>query len=64
MSKDHAPRLKEQYKDFAVEVERNLPVTADLRKKKMELKEAEINSNPKKTEEWCDHVEGEDNGQE
>lgn len=43
-NKYHAPRIKEQYKDNAVGVMKHIEDANDLRKKNIQHKEAEVNS--------------------
>ena len=63
MSKDRAPRLKEQHKDFPVEVEKAIPASAELQKKRMEHKEEELQANPRMTAELHKpEAEGENHG--
>lgn len=45
--KNYAPRLREQYKDNAVEVEKNVETARELKVKQLQQKEAEIRDSPK-----------------
>lgn len=49
MKKDgKAPLLREQYKDHAIGVEKNLEADNELRRKELRIKEEELKANPKK----------------
>lgn len=49
---NRAPRLREQYKDNAVAVEKNAADAAELRQKEVRIKAEEIDNNPKKQAEY------------
>ncbi len=67
--KANMPRMREQWKDNAIEVQKYIPEEAALRRDEMQHKEAKVISNPKNINPdeptVCPHCgdEGDDNGQ-
>lgn len=64
MAKDRAPRLKEQFKDDVAETDRKHTVAAaELQKKLVQHKIAELDSDPRRKANWSEGcAEGVKNG--
>lgn len=51
MSRERAPRIREQYKDNAIEVDKNLETANELQQERVRHREEERQSDPKSEKE-------------